>query len=209
MDASEAGPKRTRTWWIVALGIVSAWCLYLYFFGPRPSLNIPVLEGTALKQPADFNWAPSDLDGRPVPFERYRGKPVFLNVWATWCPPCVAELPSIARLAGARGLDPVAFVCVSIDPDIEAVRRFVKGKDWPMTVLHVDPGALPEVFTTEGIPATFLIAPDGRITASALGSAEWDDPSAVAFLQKMASVKPGAGAVTQPEEEPSAPAASR
>lgn len=206
MDASGAGPKRSRTWWIVALGLVSAWCLFLYVFGPRPSLDVPMLEGTALKQPAAFDWAPSDLDGRPVPFERYRGKPVFLNVWATWCPPCVAELPSIARLAGTSALDQVAFVCVSIDPDIEAVRRFVKGKDWPMTVLHVDPSTLPEVFTTEGIPATFLIAPDGRIAASALGSAEWDHPSVVTFLQKLASVKPGAD--TPPEEEPSTAAAA-
>ena len=57
----------------------------------------PVLEGTALSKPADYNLTLYDLEGRAVPFAQYRGKTVFLNVWATWCGPCVMEMPSIAR----------------------------------------------------------------------------------------------------------------
>jgi thiol-disulfide isomerase/thioredoxin len=160
---------------------VLAWCVYLVWFGPKQPRRSPTLEGTALSQPADYDWALKELDGRPATLAPYRGKTVFLNIWATWCPPCVAELPSIARLAGTPGLEQVAFVCVSVDRDAETVRRFLQGKGWPLTVLHATDA--PPVFATEGIPATFLIAPDGRVAASVIGGAEWDDPSVVAFLQ--------------------------
>jgi hypothetical protein len=78
---------------------------------------------------------------------------------------------------------------VAIDRDPEPVRRFLQGKDWPMTVLHAS-GTPPAFTTPEGaIPTTFLIAPDGRIAASAVGSADWDDPSVVAFLERLAGAK--------------------
>src|SRR4051812_10526837 len=105
MTATETGSS--RTWWLVGLTAVSAWCLYLFLFGPKAPLNVPSLEGTGLSRPADYSWTLLDLEGRPVEFSRYRGKTVFLNIWATWCPPCVAELPAIARLAGSPGLDQV------------------------------------------------------------------------------------------------------
>jgi thiol-disulfide isomerase/thioredoxin len=191
---TETKPDSGRVWWILALVFVSAWCLYLYFFGPTPPREAPTLEGTALSKPADYGWVLSDLEGRAVPFARYQGKVVFLNIWATWCRPCVMELPSIARLARSPGLDRVAFVCVSVDQDRAAVQRFLEGKDWPMTFLHsYEP---PAAFTTSSgaIPATFLVAPDGRIAASAIGSASWDDPSVVAFLENLAGGKADAAA---------------
>jgi thiol-disulfide isomerase/thioredoxin len=186
---TETQPAPGRTWWIVGLALVAAWCVYLYFFGPGRRHRAPELEGTELSKPADYGWSLYDLDGRAVPFERYRNKTVFLNVWATWCPPCVGELPSIARLARNPRLTNVAFVCASVDDDAVSVRRFLRGKDWPMIFLHAP--ALPNAFMTEGIPATFLIAPDGRIAASALGGAEWDDPTVVDFLARLAAPKPG------------------
>jgi thiol-disulfide isomerase/thioredoxin len=193
---TEANTGSSRTWWILGLVFVSGWCLYLYYFGPRPPRSIPVLEGTALSKPADYTWTLHDLDGRTVPLEEYRGKTVFLNVWATWCPPCVAELPSIARLARTPRLNHVAFVCVSIDQQPQTVRRYIQGKDWPMTVLHAT--GTPGAFSTDGIPATFLIAPDGRIAASYLGGADWDDPTVVAFIERLAS----AGSAAAPAPEP-------
>jgi len=206
---TETKPGRNWIWWIVALIGVSVWGLYLYFFGPRMESGAPILEGSALSRPASYDWVLSDLDGHPVSFEKYRGKTVFLNIWATWCPPCVAELPSIARLARSPRLGPVAFVCVSIDQDAEAVRQFVKGKDWPLTILHASD--LPPPFRTDGIPATFLIAGDGRIVGSAMGWAEWDDPAVVEFLERLASTPverrvEGQGQVpAAPRPEPSAP----
>jgi thiol-disulfide isomerase/thioredoxin len=189
-----------RAWWIAALVLASAWCLYLYLFGPKtlenPALEAPELEGTALGLPADYSWSLQDLDGRPVSFAKYRGKAVFLNVWATWCPPCREELPSIANLARSPRLADVAFVCASVDDEAGTVRRFLEGKGWPITFLHAGPANLPSAFITGGggLPSTFLIAPDGRIAASAVGSADWDVPAVVEFLERLAGPRPAAKA---------------
>jgi thiol-disulfide isomerase/thioredoxin len=195
-----------RIWWILALIFGSGWCLFLYCYGPTVPLEPPVLDGTVLGRPADYDWTLHDLEGRPVSFAQFRGKPVFLNVWATDCPPCLEELPSIDRLARSPRLARVAFVGVSTDADAETVRRFLRGKDWPMTFLHAGPTGLPDVFTAEGggIPATYLIAPDGRIAASSVGASNWDDPSVVDFLERLEGAKPGEGTPTK--AKPHAPA---
>ena len=177
---------------IVAVGLLAAWCLYLALFGPKAgivgNLGAPRLGPPASRTRADYQWTLRDLDDTPVPFDRFKGRTVFLNIWATWCPPCVAELPSIANLADNPRLKDVAFLCVSTDDSPRRVKDFLRDKHWGMTVLRATD--LPEAFSTEGIPATFLIAPDGRIAASEVGSARWDDPSVVDFLAGLAQSHP-------------------
>lgn len=177
-------PKPDRTWLYVGIAFAAFWAVYLAWFNPLSRPGGPDLTRPARSQPADYSWRLVDLDGNPVPFARYRGRAVFLNVWATWCPPCVREMPSIAALAANPKLKDVAFVCASTDESADTVKRFLAGKNWPMTVLRAP--ELPPVFTTDGIPATFLIAPDGRIAAAEVGSSDWNDPKVVAFLENLA-----------------------
>jgi thiol-disulfide isomerase/thioredoxin len=173
-----------RTWWLIAAAFAVFWVAYLAFFSPRPQAD---LEHSGTDQPADYSWTVMDLNDRPVSFSTFQGRPVFLNIWATWCGPCVSELPSIARLARPARLagKPIAFVCVSTDDSSQTVTRFLQGKDWPMTFLRTE--KIPPVFSSDGIPATFLISPDGKIAAVQIGSVEWDEPKVVAFLEKLAS----------------------
>jgi thiol-disulfide isomerase/thioredoxin len=180
----ERPDKPDRTWWYVGLLFVAFWAVFLLRFNPISPDNGPELAGTGLAQPADYSWRLFDLDGGPVEFSRFKGKAVFLNVWATWCGPCVREMPSIAALASNPKLKDVAFVCASTDDSADTVKRFLAGKNWPMTVLRATD--LPPVFATDGIPATFLIAPDGRVASSQIGSADWNDPKVVAFLESLA-----------------------
>lgn len=207
---AEPEPGSGRIWWVLGLIFVSAWCVFLFFLGPTVPLAPPELEGTALSLPADYDWTLHDLDGRPVSFAQFRGKAVFLNIWATHCPPCLEELPAIAELARSPRLGRVAFVCVAIDPDVETVRRFLRGRDWPMTFLQADATDVPPAFTAEGggIPATYLIAPDGRIVASAVGSAHWNDPTVIDILERLASPEPGPSSASpsRPELSPKAEA---
>ncbi len=179
-------PKRDRSWLIIVLVFMGFWIVYLAFFAPgnRP----PSLEGTGLGRPAEYGWTLEDLKDQPVRFSRFEGKTVFLNVWATWCGPCVGEMPSIARLAAHpqfKGKN-IEFVCVSVDDSAETVRQFVADKNWPMTVLHAR--SLPPVYQTDVIPATFIIAPGGRIVAHEVGASNWDRPEVVSFLEKTAAV---------------------
>lgn len=179
--------ERRLVWWIL-FGLVLAWCTFLYFFGPSTrtiDIQPPGLKTPLDPREADYRWTLATLDGQDVEFSRYRGKPVFLNLWASWCPPCVAEIPSIESLAANSRLKGVEFVCVAVGDTPEAVQAFVKRQQMKVPVLlAVDPP--PGVFSTDGIPATFLIAPDGRIVSWEVGAAQWDDPAVVDFLETLA-----------------------
>ena len=179
-----------QIWMAVGIGLALFLGLYLVFAptggsAPEPGLKLD-LGKTA--QPAEFSWDLEDLDGKPVAFSTFKGKAVFLNVWATWCGPCVREMPSIARLAANPRLKDVAFVCVSTDEANGVVKAYLEGKGFPMTVLRAHD--LPPIFTTEGIPATFLIGPDGKVAASQVGASDWDTPEIVAALESLAKPKP-------------------
>jgi thiol-disulfide isomerase/thioredoxin len=179
----QAKDRSSFTWLAIGVIFVALWVLYLAFFGPRG--RPPRLEDSGTSQPASYDWTLLDLNDRTTSFARFKGKAVFLNIWATWCGPCVQEMPSIARLAEdpqLRGKG-IEFVCVSTDESTEAVRRFLEGRGWTMSFLRAE--KFPSVFLTEVIPATFIIAPDGRIVAREFGSARWDTPDVVALLTKL------------------------
>ncbi len=184
---ADTKPRLDRTWLIIALVFLGFWVVYLTFFAPR---NRRPLEDAGIDLPADYNWKLEDLSEQPVQFSRFKGKTVFLNIWATWCGPCVGEMPSIARLAENPRLKGknIEFVCVSTDDSTDTVVRFVRDKNWPMTVLRAQ--SLPPVFLTEAIPATYIITPGGRIVAAEVGANDWDRTDVVAFLEKAAATKP-------------------
>jgi thiol-disulfide isomerase/thioredoxin len=176
----ETRKSGARIWLWIALAFSIFWVFYISFLLPRPRA---VLDNSGMSEPASYDWSALDLDDRPVSFSKFKGKTVFLNIWATFCEPCVREMPSIGRLAeDARIRDkPIEFVCVSTDTSAEAVRRFIQGKNWRMTFLRAE--SLPNVFLTDGLPSTFVIAPDGKIAATEFGPAEWDEPRVVTFLE--------------------------
>ncbi len=192
----------TRPWLLMALVSVLGWLVYLAVFAPLPPRrgSAPDLTTSLTVQQADFQWNLQDMNEQSVSFAKFRGRTVFLNIWATWCPPCVAEMPSIATLAGNGRLKDVAFVCVSVDDSVARVREYVQEKKWGMTILHAT--SLPTPFQTEGIPATFIIDPAGRIVTSEVGSAQWDTPEVVDLLEKLAK-KPAAQAETSNAPAPS------
>ncbi len=182
---SPTSEPRSPHWLLIAIGFCVLWVVLLSIFGPGPSA--PRLDSGGSGQPADFAWKMLDLQDRPASLAAYRGKTVFLNIWATWCPPCIAEMPSIARLAEEPRLKDrsIAFVCVSVDDTTDIVRSFLQGRSWKMDFFRSQD--LPGVFQTAGIPATFIIGPDGRIAASEVGSASWDGPETIALLEKLSA----------------------
>ena len=174
---------------LAALAFLIFWIGYLIWLAPRPPVGS--LENSGISQPAAYDWPVLDLKDNPVPFSRFTGKTVFLNIWATWCPPCVQEMPSIARLAEnprLRGKG-IEFVCVSVDDSSDKIRRFLEDRDWSMAFFRTE--KLPGVFSTEGIPATFIITPKGRIAAAQVGSDQWDRHEVVDFLEKIAAASSG------------------
>jgi thiol-disulfide isomerase/thioredoxin len=127
------------------------------------------------KQPSlsasTYNWVFYDLDGHAVPFSTFRGKAVFLNFWATWCAPCIAEMPDIQQLYDQFG-DRVAFILIS-DESPERISSFMEGRGFDMPV-YVRRGGAPDDFASRSIPTTFVISPQGQVVIRKTGVAKWN-----------------------------------
>lgn len=118
-----------------------------------------------------YQWVLRNSDGDAVYLDAFKDRVIFLNFWATWCPPCVAELPEIQRAYEKHG-DKVAFLLVSGE-DPEKVEAFLEKYDYDLPV-YFPATAVPEVFETASIPTTFIISPDGKIVSKKKGAVNWD-----------------------------------
>jgi len=127
-----------------------------------------------------------DGKGRSLTLADFRGKTVLLNVWATWCPPCRVEMPSLDRLQKALGGPAFEVVALSIDTDGAAViARFYEETGIGALAVYVDPtmraaGAL----RAPGVPTTLLIDPEGRELGRHAGPAVWDDPEVLRLVAR-------------------------
>ena len=120
---------------------------------------------------SDYAWNYQSLDGEVISFNDLRGKVVFLNLWATWCPHCVAEFPSIQSLYDQHGNE-MAFILLTNESP-EKVKAFMdkEGYTFPVFLTYQ---ALPEALDSRSIPATFLISRDGEIRINKTGAANWN-----------------------------------
>lgn len=129
----------------------------------------------------DYEWQLTALDGRELSLTEFRGKVIFLNVWATWCPPCVDELPAIERLHEQTRDDGIVFVLVS-NEEVEDVRRFTEGRyALPFYVSK----SIPAAFGSKGIPATFVINEQGRVVFTQHRPAAWDSSACQSLLHTL------------------------
>ena len=134
------------------------------------------------------------IDGAPASLAALRGKPVLLNVWATWCGPCEKEMPDLQRLherAGPRGL---VIVGVSIDQpgDADAARDFARERGVTFPLWHDPDDRVSSTFRLLGVPTTFLIAPDGTLLWRHTGPVRADDPELARLIEQAVSSAPSA-----------------
>ncbi len=131
----------------------------------------------------EFYFADESFETKSIAL--YRGKVVFLNIWASWCPPCIAEMPSIASLyQQVKDDDDIVFLLVSMDEEFENAKAFMDSRDMNMPIYHYR-GRDRETYSSDLIPTTYVITPDGRIAMEKSGMAKYDSPEFVEFLEKI------------------------
>ena len=125
------------------------------------------------------------VDGRPANLSQFRGKVVLVNLWASWCPPCLAEMPGLQALYQKVDTSKVAFVLISLDENQNKARALLKRKHFTMPVFF--PAApLGGPFSTSSIPYTVILTPQGRVADRHSGMADYDTPEFRAALEKLA-----------------------
>ena len=133
---------------------------------------------------ADFDWRIRALDGGPTTLERFRGEVLFINVWASWCAPCVRELASIERLK-ARVLDTdVRFLIVAAEGE-RPVRRFLRRYRYDLP-FYLEEARMPPAFGLRGLPTSWVVDREGRIVLVRHGEAVWDTSEVEAFVRAVA-----------------------
>jgi len=127
----------------------------------------------------------TDMAGAPLSLASFKGKVVLLNYWATWCAPCVEEMPSLERLHARLGGGDFAVLAISVDRQgLEIVQPFVERIGLKQLPIYLDrSGASMRAFTVRGLPTTMLIDRDGREVGRLEGMANWESPAAEALIR--------------------------
>jgi len=198
MSEAEAKPaKKPAVKWaalviVVLLAIAAVYGAVTQMAKPGGSLK-PLATGAMAKLEAVDPPRPSPTapltgpDGKPITLAAYKGKVVVVNLWATWCAPCVKEMPTLAKLQAGHAGKPVVVVPISIDrdKDIEKAKAFI-ARNGPLAFHHadldwsfkLDPPAL-------GFPTTVILDRQGRERARYAGDANWASAEAHAVIDRL------------------------
>lgn len=133
-----------------------------------------------------FFWPMETLEGQRVNLEDYEGQVLFINIWATWCPPCVAEMPSIEKLYKEfEENEGIEFIIVSNEKR-ETVRSFMEDEGYSFPVM-LSRGSPPGDFSVKSIPTTFLVSPEGEIVLKEVGSRKWHGEDTFEIINQLLS----------------------
>jgi peroxiredoxin len=122
---------------------------------------------------------------RTVDLNQFHGQIVVLNFWATWCPPCVEEMPSLVQMQRRMKDKGVTVVAVSIDVDENAYRQFLKQHGIDLLTVRDPAQKTPALYGTHGWPETFIIDRKGVMRRKFIGAVDWTEPEITDFLSKL------------------------
>ena len=139
----------------------------------------PPRVGSAAK---DFSLRDSD---RNVTLAQFHGQVLVLNFWATWCPPCEEELPSLMRMQDRLRARGVTVLGVSIDVDGDEYHRFLKQRSVNFLTVRDPEQKIPALYGTSGWPETYIIDRQGVMRRKFIGAVDWTSPEVVDYLSKL------------------------
>ncbi|UCG07095.1 MAG: TlpA family protein disulfide reductase [Desulfobacterales bacterium] len=126
------------------------------------------------------------LDGKIVSLSDYRAKVVLVNIWATWCPPCIEEMPSMQKLYNELSGENFEILAVSIDAlGIKAVAPFMKAYNLTFPALIDREGTIQNLYKTTGVPESFIIDREGILIKRIIGPLDWASPEALRYFRNL------------------------
>jgi thiol-disulfide isomerase/thioredoxin len=143
--------------------------------------DAPVIETMAAAEIDITTIELTDLEGNPIGWESLKGKKVFLNFWATWCKPCIIEMPSMHEAAEQLGEDYV-FLAASYE-ELDKIKKFAEKRDFAFQFVHTKTPI--QDLQIRSLPTTFLINSEGELVETVIGSREWNETEAMDQLKAL------------------------
>ncbi len=172
-----------KTWILIFLFVTGV--IILFFLNVK-DMNLLISRqpeiGIGTKAP-DFSFP--GLDGQMISLSDYKGKVVLVNIWATWCPPCVSEMPSMEKLYNRFKKDNFEILAVSIDAlGAKSVAPFMKLYNLTFPALLDTRGSIKTTYRATGVPESFIIDKNGIILQKVIGGFDWSKPEVFSFIEQ-------------------------
>jgi peroxiredoxin len=196
-------PKAARRTWVVPRWLKEAFVAFaviaiaavavskaVQHFGGKASRAAGAMDADELRAAPAPPFSLPDRDGKPVDLSAYRGKVVLLNFWATWCPPCREEEPSLRKLA--RAMDPSTFQLVAVSVDEggwPAIDKFFGGNSPPYAVALDRDARISQTYGTKRFPESYLVDSSGTLRLKFIGPRNWSDPAVFTLLDSYGARK--------------------
>jgi thiol-disulfide isomerase/thioredoxin len=156
-------------------------------------LTFPIQQGAAdsskLKPQGSgddtYTFTLSDLRGQSKTLSDYNGKVVLVNFWASWCPPCIKEMPAMVRLKQQLNERPFEILALNVGEKKYRVWKFVKLIEFDLPVLLDESSDTSRNWGVETLPTSFLLDADGRVRYRVRGDPDWDDPDTIAVIEQL------------------------
>ncbi len=197
MSEKKKGKSKKRD--LIELGVILAIFATIYLTGSQAEVFGKVQQAVLItgvmnagtlddedQVDASYDLKLIDSEGQTLDLEELKGKAIFMNIWATWCAPCVAEMPNINKLYGNVGSNEnIVFLMISEDKTMDRAKNWIdkKGFDFPIYKLA---SPLPEVYETGVVPSTFVISPEGKVVVKKTGMANYNAKRFRKFITKLA-----------------------
>ena len=167
---------------IVLVLLVVCGAVYLYTAGNSRPTYAPV-KAVAPGSPApDFQL--EDNNGNQVSLADLRGKVVLVNFWATWCPPCRAEMPSMEKLNNAMAGEDFVMLAINVEANGRlSVAEFLKETPHTFPILYDEQGVVQQLYGVYKFPESFVITKNGMIDDKVIGAIDWAHPETIAYFK--------------------------
>ncbi len=175
----------TRNTLIVAVAAIAALGGYLAqrSIAPSPATGAPQVARDAGAPILALNLP--DSKGANQALAQWRGKVLVVNFWATWCPPCLEEMPALERLWRKQKEGGFVMLAVTVDANPKLAAPFVEKHGFTFTVGFDPKMELANTYGVRALPSSFVIDRDGRLTAVAVGPRVWDNTAANALIERL------------------------